>query len=126
MASTTSTDRAAHIGRATAPRPTGPPAGPLSRPALALAPLTALSATAAIIEAAPAAGSGITAAVFNVSRQVGSAVGVALFGTFATVSADFITGLRLSAAVATGTLPALAMRRRTARDGTQPLGTGTL
>ncbi|NGN64249.1 MFS transporter [Streptomyces sp. A7024] len=80
---------------------------------------TALAATAAIIDAAPAAGAGIAAAVFNVSRQTGSAVGVALFGTFAAASGSFTAGLRLSAALAAGsfaagTLLALAVRRRAA------------
>ncbi|WP_083871494.1 MFS transporter [Nocardia aobensis] len=83
---------------------------------------TALAATAAIIDAAPASGAGIAAAVFNVSRQVGSTVGVALFGTLA-ASGDFIPGLRLSAtlaaaAFATGTLLALfASRKRGTTDG---------
>ncbi|OON75415.1 MFS transporter [Streptomyces tsukubensis] len=81
--------------------------------------MTALAATAAIIEAAPASGAGIASAVFNVSRQVGSTVGVALFGTFAAASADFTSGLRLSAglaaaAFATGALLALSVRRRAA------------
>jgi DHA2 family methylenomycin A resistance protein-like MFS transporter len=85
--------------------------------------MTALAATAAIIEAAPASGAGIASAVFNVSRQVGSAVGVALFGTFVATAGDFTAGLRLSAGIAaaafaTGTLLALSVRRRTARrDG---------
>ncbi|WP_280235638.1 DHA2 family efflux MFS transporter permease subunit [Nocardia cyriacigeorgica] len=73
--------------------------------------MTALAATAAIIDAAPASGAGIAAAVFNVSRQVGSAAGVALFGMLA-ASNGFIPGLRLSAALAaaafaTGTLLAM-------------------
>ncbi|WP_017595914.1 MFS transporter [Nocardiopsis potens] len=81
--------------------------------------LTALAATAAVIDAAPAALAGTASAVFNVSRQVGSAVGVALSGTFAAAAADFTAGLRLSAglaaaAFATGTLLAFAARRRTA------------
>ncbi|GGY04366.1 MFS transporter [Streptomyces minutiscleroticus] len=80
--------------------------------------LTALSATAAIVDTAPAAGVGIASAVFNVARQVGSAVGVALFGTLATTASDFTEGLRLSAclaatAFATGALLALPARRRT-------------
>ncbi|RVU14836.1 MFS transporter [Streptomyces antnestii] len=79
--------------------------------------LTALAATAAIIDTAPAAGAGIASAVFNVSRQVGSTVGVALFGTFATAAPDFSAALRLSAglaatAFATGALLALKARRR--------------
>ncbi|GGM17130.1 MFS transporter [Streptomyces fumigatiscleroticus] len=79
--------------------------------------LTALAATAAIVDTAPAAGAGIASAVFNVARQVGSAVGVALFGTFATTASDFSEGLRLSAclaatAFATGALLALPARRR--------------
>ncbi|MEU6392963.1 DHA2 family efflux MFS transporter permease subunit [Streptomyces sp. NPDC046939] len=83
--------------------------------------MTALAATAAIIEAAPASGAGIASAVFNVSRQVGSAVGVALFGTFVAASATFTSGLRLSAALAaaafaTGTLLALSVRRRAQRN----------
>ncbi|MGW2562114.1 DHA2 family efflux MFS transporter permease subunit [Streptomyces sp. NPDC001514] len=83
--------------------------------------MTALAATAAIIEAAPASGAGIASAVFNVSRQVGSAVGVALFGTFVASVADFTSGLRLSAGIAaaafaTGTLLALSVRRRTRRN----------
>ncbi|MEV5652663.1 MFS transporter [Nocardia sp. NPDC052254] len=77
---------------------------------------TALAATAAIIDAAPASGAGIAAAVFNVSRQVGSTVGVALFGTLA-AAGDFIPGLRLSAALAAaafaiGTLLALSASRQ--------------
>ncbi len=77
---------------------------------------TALAATAAIIDAAPASGAGIAAAVFNVSRQVGSTVGVALFGTLA-ASGDFIPGLRLSAALAAaafavGTVLALSASRQ--------------
>ncbi|RZU14539.1 DHA2 family methylenomycin A resistance protein-like MFS transporter [Streptomyces sp. BK239] len=76
---------------------------------------TALAATAAIVDAAPAAGAGIATAVFNVARQTGSAVGVALFGTFAT-AASFTAGLRLSAGIAAaafaaGALLALAARR---------------
>ncbi|WP_419995547.1 MFS transporter [Streptomyces boninensis] len=80
--------------------------------------MTALAATAAIIDTAPAAGAGIATAVFNVSRQTGSAVGVALFGTLAGTAAGFTAGLRLSAliaaaAFATGTLLALTAGRRT-------------
>ncbi|MFI0241790.1 MFS transporter [Streptomyces sp. NPDC016845] len=83
--------------------------------------MTALAATAAIIEAAPASGAGIASAVFNVSRQVGSAVGVALFGTFVAASDTFTQGLRLSAGIAaaafaTGTLLALSVRRRAQRN----------
>ncbi|MGY0490968.1 MFS transporter [Streptomyces sp. WG-D5] len=79
--------------------------------------LTALAATAAIIDAAPATGAGIASAVFNVARQVGSAVGVALFGTFAATAAHFTSGLRLSAglaaaAFATAAVLALAAGRR--------------
>ncbi|MDI3402560.1 MFS transporter [Streptomyces cavernicola] len=85
--------------------------------------LTALAATAAIIDAAPAAGTGIASAVFNVSRQVGSAVGVALFGTFAASASDFTAGLRLSAglaatAFATGAILALTTTRRRANTRT--------
>ncbi|NEB78998.1 MFS transporter [Streptomyces sp. SID14478] len=77
---------------------------------------TALAATAAIIDAAPAAGAGIATAVFNVARQTGSAVGVALFGTFTATAASFTAGLRLSAGIAAaafaaGALLALAARR---------------
>ncbi|MHA7957658.1 MFS transporter [Streptomyces sp. L500] len=61
---------------------------------------TALSATAAVIEAAPADGTGVASAVFNVARQVGSAAGVALFGTVATAAGGFTAGLRLSAVLA--------------------------
>ncbi|MEU6120364.1 MFS transporter [Streptomyces sp. NPDC047123] len=80
---------------------------------------TALAATAAIVDAAPASGAGIASAVFNVSRQIGSAVGVALFGTFVTASAGFNAGLRLSACVAagafaTGAVLAVATRRTAA------------
>lgn len=83
--------------------------------------MTALAATAAIIESAPASGAGIASAVFNVSRQVGSAVGVALFGTFVAASGTFTDGLRLSAGIAaaafaTGTLLALSVRRRAQRN----------
>ncbi|NBE54658.1 MFS transporter [Streptomyces boluensis] len=83
--------------------------------------MTALAATAAIIESAPASGAGIASAVFNVSRQVGSAVGVALFGTFAAAATDFTSGLRLSAGIAavafaTGAVLALSVRRRAARS----------
>lgn len=83
--------------------------------------MTALAATAAIIEAAPASGAGVASAVFNVSRQVGSAIGVALFGAF-TASGDFTSGLHLSAAIAatafaTGALLALATRSRTFAKG---------
>ncbi|QKW54511.1 MFS transporter [Streptomyces buecherae] len=83
--------------------------------------LTAIAATAAIIDATPATGAGVASAVFNVSRQVGSAVGVALFGTLATTASSFTDGLRLSAglaatAFAAGTLLALALvRQRDAR-----------
>lgn len=64
---------------------------------------TALAATAAVIDAAPADGTGVASAVFNVARQVGSAAGVALFGTVTTVTAaagGFTAGLRLSAVLA--------------------------
>ncbi|MFM9368782.1 MFS transporter [Streptomyces sp. Da 82-17] len=82
--------------------------------------MTALAATAAIIESAPASGAGIASAVFNVSRQVGSAVGVALFGTFAATAADFTAGLHLSAvlaaaAFACGALLAWSVRRNAER-----------
>ncbi|MBO2450906.1 DHA2 family efflux MFS transporter permease subunit [Actinomadura barringtoniae] len=82
--------------------------------------MTALAATAAIIEAAPASGAGIASAVFNVARQVGSAVGVALFGAFATASGSFTSGLHLSTAIAatafaTGALLALTAQARTRR-----------
>ncbi|MDI3390008.1 MFS transporter [Streptomyces sp. B-S-A8] len=82
--------------------------------------MTALAATAAIIESAPASGAGIASAVFNVSRQVGSAVGVALFGTFAATAADFTTGLHLSAtlaaaAFACGAVLAWTVRRNVER-----------
>ncbi|MEW2395745.1 DHA2 family efflux MFS transporter permease subunit [Streptomyces sp. NPDC046862] len=81
--------------------------------------MTALAATAAIIEAAPASGAGIASAVFNVARQVGSAVGVALFGTLAAAAGDFTSGLRMSAGIAAGafavgTVLALGARRRAA------------
>jgi len=79
--------------------------------------MTALAATAAIIDAAPASGAGIAAAVFNLARQTGSAVGVALFGTFATTANGFSTALRLSAGIAaaafaTGALLTLIAGRR--------------
>ncbi|MFG2205634.1 MFS transporter [Streptomyces sp. NPDC048638] len=79
--------------------------------------MTALAATAAIVEAAPVSDAGIATAVFNVSRQVGSAMGVALFGTFAATADDFTSGLRLSAGIAAaafaiGALLALSARRR--------------
>ncbi|WP_229820180.1 MFS transporter [Streptomyces abikoensis] len=61
---------------------------------------TALAATAAVIDAAPADGTGVASAVFNVARQVGSAAGVALFGTVATAAGGFTAGLRLSAVLA--------------------------
>ncbi|MFR9795183.1 MFS transporter [Streptomyces sp. MS06] len=83
--------------------------------------MSAIAATAASIEAAPATDTGTASAVFNVSRQVGSAVGVALFGTLTAASADFSSGLRLSATIAASafalaTLLALAAQRGTARD----------
>lgn len=86
--------------------------------------LTALAATAAIIDAAPAGGAGIASAVFNVARQIGSAVGVALFGTFTATASDFTAGLRLSAGLAAtafagaGVL-ALSARRRAGRPATE-------
>ncbi|MFG3254246.1 MFS transporter [Streptomyces sp. NPDC048172] len=81
--------------------------------------MTALAATATLVDAAPVADAGIASAVFNVSRQVGSTIGVALFGTFATTASGFTAGLRLStglaaAAFATGALLALTARRRAA------------
>ncbi|CAM5274216.1 MFS transporter [Streptomyces spiroverticillatus] len=80
---------------------------------------TALAATAAIIDAAPAGGTGVATAAFNVSRQIGSAVGVALFGTFA-AGGGFVTGLHASAvvaAVAFGAGAVLAVSaRRAARE----------
>ncbi|MFF6806849.1 MFS transporter [Streptomyces sp. NPDC012616] len=81
--------------------------------------MTALAATAAIIETAPPSGAGIASAVFNVARQVGSAVGVALFGTLAAAAGDFTSGLRLSAGIAAaafavGTVLAVGVRRRAA------------
>ncbi|MFI0911009.1 MULTISPECIES: MFS transporter [Streptomyces] len=87
---------------------------------------TALAATAAVIDAAPADGTGVASAVFNVARQVGSAAGVALFGTVATAAGGFTAGLRLSAVLAAaaflagGVLAAAlllgARRRRRAGD----------
>ncbi|MER5890238.1 MFS transporter [Streptomyces sp. NPDC001941] len=79
--------------------------------------LTALAATAAIVDAAPPEGAGVATAVFNVFRQVGSTVGVALFGTFATAASGFTTGLHVSAGVAaaafaTGAVLAVTTRRR--------------
>ncbi|MCC3774032.1 MFS transporter [Streptomyces sp. UNOB3_S3] len=64
--------------------------------------ITALAATAAVIDAAPADGTGVASAVFNVARQVGSAAGVALFGTVATASGGLTggAGLRLPAVLA--------------------------
>ncbi|MEU3350373.1 MFS transporter [Streptomyces sp. NPDC037389] len=61
---------------------------------------TALAATAAVIEAAPADGTGVATAVFNVARQVGSAAGVALFGTVTTAAGGLTAGLRVSAVLA--------------------------
>ncbi|MFF4155661.1 MFS transporter [Streptomyces sp. NPDC001678] len=61
---------------------------------------TALAATAAVIDAAPADGTGVASAVFNVARQVGSATGVALFGTVTTAAGGFTAGLRVSAVLA--------------------------
>ncbi|MEW2297234.1 hypothetical protein ABZ719_31795 [Streptomyces sp. NPDC006743] len=86
--------------------------------------LTALAATAAIIDAAPAGGAGIASAVFNVARQIGSAVGVALFGTFTATASDFTVGLRLSAglaatAFAAAGVLALSARRRAGRPATE-------
>ncbi|MFJ2740712.1 MFS transporter [Streptomyces sp. NPDC087440] len=81
---------------------------------------TALAATAAIIDAAPAGGTGIATAAFQVSRQIGSAVGVALFGTFAAAEGGFTAGLHVSAvaaAVAFGAGAVLAVvARRTSRE----------
>ncbi|MER6119729.1 MFS transporter [Streptomyces sp. NPDC001743] len=81
--------------------------------------MTALAATAAVIDAAPASGAGIAAAVFHVSRQTGSAIGVALFGTFATTAAGFTAGLRLSAGVAAAAFAAGALLALTAGRGTR-------
>lgn len=63
-------------------------------------PVTVVAATVAVMESAPTSGAGIASAVFNVSRQVGSAVGVALFGTLAATSVDWVTGLHISAVIA--------------------------
>lgn len=80
-------------------------------------PTTVPAATAAIIESAPASGAGVAAAVFNVARQTGNAVGVALFGTLAAAGGHLVSGLHVSAVIASaafliGSLLALAAGRR--------------
>ncbi|ANB04256.1 multidrug MFS transporter [Streptomyces ambofaciens] len=82
--------------------------------------MTALAATAAVVETAAASDVGVTTAVFNVARQVGSTVGVALFGTFTTTAHHFVTGLRLSAGIAAAAfaLGALLALRMTAAGAT--------
>ncbi|OKJ66513.1 multidrug MFS transporter [Streptomyces sp. CB02460] len=77
--------------------------------------MTALAATAAVVETAAASDAGVATAVFNVARQVGSTVGVALFGTFIATAHHFTYGLRLSAGLAAaaftlGSLLALRVR----------------
>ncbi|WML83203.1 MFS transporter [Streptomyces sp. VNUA74] len=62
--------------------------------------MTALAATAAVVETTAASDTGVATAVFNVARQVGSAVGVALFGTFTATAHHFVSGLHLSAGIA--------------------------
>ncbi|XVV39218.1 MFS transporter [Streptomyces sp. CA-100214] len=62
--------------------------------------VTALAATAAVVETAAASDAGVATAVFNVARQVGSTVGVALLGTFTATAQHFASGLRLSAGIA--------------------------
>ncbi|MCX0241903.1 MFS transporter [Streptomyces drozdowiczii] len=79
--------------------------------------MTALAATAAVVETAAASDAGVATAVFNVARQVGSTMGVALFGTFTATAHHFNSGLRLSAGIAAAafTLGALlALRVRSA------------
>ncbi|MFE9404052.1 hypothetical protein ACFYNY_20060 [Streptomyces sp. NPDC006530] len=62
--------------------------------------MTALAATAAVVETAATSDAGVATAVFNVARQVGSTVGVALFGTFTATAHHFTSGLHLSAGIA--------------------------
>ena len=88
------------------------------------------SATAAIIEAAPAHHAGIAAGVLNASRQAGGTLGVAVLGTLI-AGASFIGGLQAAMAVAGGAffaaaaVVAVAVRRpraapaRPARDVAQ-------
>jgi len=79
--------------------------------------MTALAATAAVVETAAASDAGVATAVFNVARQVGSTVGVALFGTFTATAHHFTSGLRLSAGIAAAAFALgalLALRARSA------------
>ncbi|MCX0241940.1 MFS transporter [Streptomyces drozdowiczii] len=79
--------------------------------------MTALAATAVVVDTANVSDAGVATAVFNVARQVGSTVGVALFGTFAATAHHFTSGLRLSAGIAAAAFALgalLALRTRPA------------
>ncbi|MFI6549173.1 MFS transporter [Streptomyces prunicolor] len=63
-------------------------------------PSTVPAATAAIVQAAPAQNAGVASAVFNVARQVGNSLGVALFASLIAGRGDLVSGLRISALIA--------------------------
>jgi DHA2 family methylenomycin A resistance protein-like MFS transporter len=89
-------------------------------------PVTVVAATVAVMEAAPAHQAGVASAAFNVSRQVGSAIGVALFGTLIGATGSLVTGLHVSALIATtafllgSVLAAVTARRAVAPRGWRP------
>jgi MFS transporter, DHA2 family, methylenomycin A resistance protein len=64
--------------------------------------VTVPAMTSALLEAVEPAYAGVASGELNAARQVGGAVGVALFGTL--VAGDFLTGLRLSLAIASSVL----------------------
>jgi DHA2 family methylenomycin A resistance protein-like MFS transporter len=64
--------------------------------------VTVPAMTSALLETVEPAYAGVASGALSGARQVGGAVGVALFGTL--VTADFLPGLRLSFAIASGVL----------------------
>jgi DHA2 family methylenomycin A resistance protein-like MFS transporter len=88
---------------------------PLAASGLA-APLTVTAVTTAALESVPAEKTGVASAMLTTSRQMGSALGVALFGTLAATSPTLLSGLHVSAVLAslaflTGSLLAFAAAR---------------
>jgi DHA2 family methylenomycin A resistance protein-like MFS transporter len=58
------------------------------------------SVTGVVLEGVPAAQAGIASAVFNTFRQIGGAVAIAVFGALIAHPDTFLTGMRISLAVA--------------------------
>jgi DHA2 family methylenomycin A resistance protein-like MFS transporter len=62
------------------------------------------SVTGVVLEGVPAEQAGIASAVFNTFRQIGGAVAIAVFGALIADPDTFLTGLRISLAVAAALL----------------------